>query len=56
MVSIRNRVSSEHVRDGVIKGRFDNYDIEGIVKKLEIWDFTLVQIIFLVYQTIRSTQ
>ena len=25
--------SSKHVRDGVVKGRFDNFDIEGIVKK-----------------------
>ena len=26
--------SSKHVRDGVVKGRFNNYDIEGIVKKV----------------------
>ena len=31
--------SSEHVRDGVIKGRFDNYDIEGIVKKVRDMGF-----------------
>ena len=28
--------SSEHVRDGVTKGRFNNYNIKEIVKKLEI--------------------
>lgn len=31
--------SSEHVRDGVVKGRFDNYDIEGIVKKVRDYGF-----------------
>ena len=31
--------SSKHVRDGVIKGRFDNYDIEGIVKKVRSMGF-----------------
>ena len=31
--------SSKHVRDGVIKGRFDNYDIEGIVKKVRDMGF-----------------
>ena len=31
--------SSKHVRDGVIKGRFDNYDIEGIVKKVRNMGF-----------------
>jgi hypothetical protein len=31
--------SSKHVRDGVIKGRFDNYDIEGIVKKVRKMGF-----------------
>ena len=33
------RSSSEHVRDGVVKGRFDNYDIEGIVKKVRDYGF-----------------
>ena len=33
--------SSEHVRDGVIKGRFDNYDIEGIVKKVRDMGFNV---------------
>ena len=31
--------SSKHVRDGVTKGRFDNYDIEGIVKKVRDMGF-----------------
>ena len=31
--------SSKHVRDGVVKGRFDNYDIEGIVKKVKDMGF-----------------
>ena len=31
--------SSQHVRDGVVKGRFDNYDIEGIVKKVRDMGF-----------------
>ena len=31
--------SSEHVRDGVVKGRFSNYDIEGIVKKVRDMGF-----------------
>ena len=31
--------SSEHVRDGVVKGRFDNYDIEAIVKKVRDMGF-----------------
>lgn len=31
--------SSEHVRDGVVKGRFDNMDIEGIVKKVRDMGF-----------------
>jgi len=31
--------SSKHVRDGVVKGRFDNYDIEGIVKKVRNMGF-----------------
>lgn len=31
--------SSEHVRDGVTKGRFNNYDIEGIVKKVRDMGF-----------------
>ena len=31
--------SSEHVRDGVTKGRFDNFDIEGIVKKVRDMGF-----------------
>ncbi len=31
--------SSKHVRDGVVKGRFDNYDIEGIVKKVRDMGF-----------------
>jgi anaerobic magnesium-protoporphyrin IX monomethyl ester cyclase len=31
--------SSKHVRDGVVKGRFDNYDIEGIVKKVRKMGF-----------------
>ena len=39
--------SSEHVRDGVTKGRFNNYNIKEIVKKLEIWVFMLEQIIYL---------
>ena len=31
--------SSKHVRDGVVKGRFDNYDIEGSVKKVRDMGF-----------------
>lgn len=31
--------SSEHVRDGVVKGRFGNYDIENIVKKVRDMGF-----------------
>ena len=31
--------SSKHVRDGVVKGRFDNQDIEGIVKKVRDMGF-----------------
>ena len=31
--------SSKHVRDGVVKGRFDNFDIEGIVKKVRDMGF-----------------
>jgi radical SAM superfamily enzyme YgiQ (UPF0313 family) len=31
--------SSKHVRDGVVKGRFDNYDIEKIVKKVRDMGF-----------------
>ncbi len=31
--------SSEHVRDGVVKGRFDNFDIESIVKKVRDMGF-----------------
>lgn len=31
--------SSKHVRDGVVKGRFDNYDIESIVKKVRDMGF-----------------
>jgi len=31
--------SSKHVRDGVVKGRFDNHDIEGIVKKVRDMGF-----------------
>jgi len=31
--------SSKHVRNGVIKGRFDNFDIEGIVKKVRDMGF-----------------
>ena len=31
--------SSKHVRDGVVKGRFDNYGIEGIVKKVRDMGF-----------------
>ena len=31
--------SSKHVRDGVTKGRFDNFDIEGIVKKVRNMGF-----------------
>ena len=31
--------SSKHVRDGVVKGRFNNYDIEGIVKKVRDMGF-----------------
>ncbi len=31
--------SSKHVRDGVVKGRFDNYDIEAIVKKVRDMGF-----------------
>ena len=31
--------SSKHVRDGVTKGRFDNFDIEGIVKKVRDMGF-----------------
>ena len=31
--------SSKHVRDGVAKGRFSNYDIEGIVKKVREMGF-----------------
>ncbi len=31
--------SSKHVRDGVVKGRFSNYDIEGIVKKVRDMGF-----------------
>ncbi len=31
--------SSKHVRDGVTKGRFDNLDIEGIVKKVRDMGF-----------------
>ena len=39
MVSIRYKSSSKHVRDGVVKGRFDNYDIGGIVKKVRDMGF-----------------
>ena len=31
--------SSKHVRDGVVKGRFDNFDIEAIVKKVRDMGF-----------------
>lgn len=31
--------SSKHVRDGVVKGRFENIDIEGIVKKVRDMGF-----------------
>tara|TARA_A100001015_G_scaffold318463_1_gene438443 strand:- start:5159 stop:6676 length:1518 start_codon:yes stop_codon:yes gene_type:complete len=31
--------SSKHVRDGVVKGRFDNIEIEGIVKKVRDMGF-----------------
>jgi radical SAM superfamily enzyme YgiQ (UPF0313 family) len=31
--------SSKHVRDGVVKGRFDNYDIEKIVHKVKNMGF-----------------
>ena len=31
--------SSKHVRDGVVKGRFNNFDIEGIVKKVRDMGF-----------------
>ena len=31
--------SSKHVRDGVVKGRFDNYDIESIVRKVRDMGF-----------------
>jgi anaerobic magnesium-protoporphyrin IX monomethyl ester cyclase len=31
--------SSKHVRNGVVKGRFDNFDIEGIVKKVRDMGF-----------------
>lgn len=31
--------SSKHVRDGVVKGRFDNFDIESIVKKVRDMGF-----------------
>nr|ABZ06234.1 putative Radical SAM superfamily protein [uncultured marine microorganism HF4000_007I05] len=31
--------SSKHVRDGVVKGRFNNYDIEDIVKKVRDMGF-----------------
>ncbi len=31
--------SSKHVRNGVIKGKFENYDIEGIVKKIRDMGF-----------------
>ena len=31
--------SSKHVRDGVVKGRFDNFDIEGIVRKVRDMGF-----------------
>ena len=31
--------SSKHVRDGVVKGRFDNYDIEKIVGKVRDMGF-----------------
>jgi len=31
--------SSKHVRDGVVKGGFDNFDIEGIVKKVRDMGF-----------------
>ena len=31
--------SSKHVRDGVVKGRFNNHDIEGIVKKVREMGF-----------------
>ena len=31
--------SSKHVRDGVVKGRFDNHDIEGIVNKVSDMGF-----------------
>jgi len=34
--------SSKHVRDGVVKGRFNNYDIEGIVKKIRDMGFYVV--------------
>ena len=34
--------SSKHVRDGVVKGRFNNYDIEGIVKKVRDMGFYVV--------------
>ncbi len=33
--------SSAHVRDGVVKGRFSNYDIEGIVKKVRDFGFNV---------------
>ena len=31
--------SSKHVRDGVVKGRFNNHDIEGVVKKVRDMGF-----------------
>ena len=39
MACFRDESSSEHVRDGVTKGRFDNFDIEGIVKKVRDMGF-----------------
>ena len=33
------RVKFRHVRDGVTKGRFDNFDIEGIVNKVRDMGF-----------------
>ena len=31
--------SNPNVRDGVVKGRFSNYDIEGVVKKSKRYGF-----------------
>ena len=33
--------SNPNVRDGVIKGRFSNYDIEGVVKKVRDMGFNV---------------